>query len=47
MLDEGVLEERASVSYTHRVSVAGEDLTYLAVVATKQRDVPLDWTVAA
>jgi hypothetical protein len=44
MFDEGVLEERARVSYTHRVSVAGEDLTYLAIVATKRRDVPLDWT---
>jgi len=44
MFAEGVLEERARVSYTHRVSVAGEDLTYLAIVATKRRDVPLDWT---
>jgi hypothetical protein len=44
MLDEGVLEERARVSYTHRVSVAGEDLTYLAMIATKHDDVPLDWT---
>ena len=47
MFDEDVLEERARVSYTHRVSVAGEDLTYLAMVATKQRDVPLDWADAA
>ena len=47
MFGEGVLEQRASVSYTHRVSVAGEDLTYLAMVATKQRDVPLDWATAA
>ena len=46
MFDEGVLEERARVSYTHRVSVAGEPLTYLAIVACKQRDVPLDWTQA-
>jgi hypothetical protein len=44
MFDEGVLEERARVSYTHRVSVAGEDLTYLAMIATKHDDVPLDWT---
>jgi hypothetical protein len=44
MLDEGVLEERARVSYTHRMSCAGEPLTYLALVATKHRDVPLDWT---
>ena len=46
MFDEGVLEERARVSYTHRVSIAGEPLTYLAIVACKQRDVPLDWTQA-
>jgi 2-polyprenyl-3-methyl-5-hydroxy-6-metoxy-1,4-benzoquinol methylase len=45
MFDEGVLEERARKSYTHRVSVAGEPLTYLAVVATKQRDVPQDWAL--
>jgi predicted TPR repeat methyltransferase len=44
MFDEGVLEERARVSYTHRVSIAGEDLIYLAIVATKRRDVPLAWT---
>jgi hypothetical protein len=43
MLDEGVLEERARESYTHRKSCAGEPLTYLALVATKHRDVPLDW----
>jgi hypothetical protein len=44
MLDEGVIEERARMSYTHRVSVTGEPLTYLAFVAAKRRDVPLDWT---
>jgi SAM-dependent methyltransferase len=44
MLDEGVLEERARVSYTHRLSCAGEPLTYLALVAHKRGDVPLDWT---
>lgn len=43
MLNEGVLEERARMSYTHRVSVAGEPLTYLALVAAKRRDVPMDW----
>jgi hypothetical protein len=45
MFDEGVIEERARKSYTHRVSVAGDPLTYLAVVATKQRDVPQDWAL--
>jgi hypothetical protein len=44
MLDDGVIVERARKSYTHRISVAGEPLTYLALVATKQRDVPLAWT---
>jgi len=44
MLDESVIEERARVSYTHRLSCAGEPLTYLALVARKRRDVPLDWT---
>lgn len=44
MLDEGILEERARKSYTHRVSVTGEPLTYIALVATKHCDVPLDWT---
>jgi SAM-dependent methyltransferase len=44
MLDDGVLEERARVSYTHRLSCAGEPLTYLALVARKRRDVPRDWT---
>jgi 2-polyprenyl-3-methyl-5-hydroxy-6-metoxy-1,4-benzoquinol methylase len=44
MFDEGILDERASKSYTHRISIAGEPLTYRAVVATKQCDVPLDWT---
>ena len=44
MLDEGVIEECARKSYTHRMSCAGEPLTYLAFVAKKHRDVPLDWT---
>jgi len=43
MLAEGVLEERARTRYTHRVSIAGEPLEYVAIVAEKQRDVPLNW----
>lgn len=43
MLEEGVIDERARVSYTHRLSVSGEPLTYLALVAAKCDDVPLDW----
>ncbi|HEV7804240.1 MAG TPA: class I SAM-dependent methyltransferase [Solirubrobacteraceae bacterium] len=43
MLAEGVVEERARRHYTHRVSIAGEPLDYVAIVATKVRDIPLDW----
>jgi hypothetical protein len=43
MFEEGVIEERTRVSYTHRVSVAGKPLPYYAIVATKCRDVPQDW----
>jgi len=43
MLDEGVIEERARQQYTHRVSIAGEPLDYVAMVAAKHRDIPLDW----
>jgi hypothetical protein len=46
MLGEGVLEERARTTYTHRRSVAGEPLDYVALVATKHDDVPLEWTHA-
>jgi predicted TPR repeat methyltransferase len=44
---DGVLEERARVRYTHRVSVDGESLYYLAVIARKRADVPMDWATAA
>jgi predicted TPR repeat methyltransferase len=37
----GVLEERARVRYTHRVSVDGEPLHYLAVIACKRKPVPM------
>jgi SAM-dependent methyltransferase len=43
MLAEGVVEERARRHYTHRVSIAGEPLDYVAIVATKVRDIPLNW----
>ncbi len=43
MCAEGVIEERARRQYTHRVSIAGEPLDYFAIVATKTRDIPLDW----
>jgi len=38
---EGVLEERSRVRYTHRVSVDGEPLHYLAVIAYKRAPVPM------
>ena len=40
---EGVLEECARTQYTHRVSIAGEPLEYIAIVAQKHADVPLQW----
>ncbi len=43
MLAEGVIEQRATRKYTHRVSIAGEPLEYVAMVAAKCRDIPLDW----
>jgi predicted TPR repeat methyltransferase len=43
MMREGVLDERARKRYTHRQSVAGESLEYVAVVAEKRADVPLAW----
>lgn len=43
MLAGGVIEQRARTCYTHRISVAGKPLDYVAIVATKQRDVPLSW----
>jgi len=47
MFDEGVLDEQARVTYTHRVSVAGEPLEYSAIVACKRADVPLHWAQPA
>jgi hypothetical protein len=43
MLDEGVIEQRARTRYTHRLSVSGEPLDYVAIVATKRRDIPPSW----
>jgi 2-polyprenyl-3-methyl-5-hydroxy-6-metoxy-1,4-benzoquinol methylase len=44
MLDKGVIEQRARTRYTHRVSVSGQPLDYVALVATKQRELPMHWT---
>jgi hypothetical protein len=43
MVAEGVVVQTAQTRYQHRLSVAGEPLFYDAVVARKQRDIPLDW----
>lgn len=43
MFREGILKARTRKHYTHRVSVADEPLEYVAVVAEKHDDVPLDW----
>ena len=44
MFREGILVERDRATYTHRVSVAGDPLEYVAVVAEKLADIPLAWT---
>lgn len=43
MLCEGILEQCARERYTHRISIAGEPLEYVALVAEKHDNVPLDW----
>jgi len=43
MFREGILEECARVRYRHRDSVDGEPLHYLALVAKKHADVPMEW----
>lgn len=43
MIDEGVVEIQAHHRYCHRVSIAGEQLFYVAVVARKCRDIPTAW----
>jgi SAM-dependent methyltransferase len=41
MLDEGTIDEHARVSYTHRMSVDGEALQYVALVGRKQGELTL------
>jgi predicted TPR repeat methyltransferase len=43
MEEEGVLEVLDDRRYRHRISVTGEPLYYVAIVARKRGDVPLDW----
>lgn len=43
MKDEGLIEETKRVRYRHRKAVNGDSLHYLAVVAVKHGDLPLEW----
>lgn len=43
MKDEGIVEECKRVRYRHRKSISGESLHYLAIVAIKHGDIPLEW----
>lgn len=42
MLADGVLEERARLTYDHRLSIAGEPLKYVAIVGIKRADATVD-----
>lgn len=44
MLDQGVIELRRERRYRHRLSMAGEPLHYVALIALKRRDVAITWT---
>lgn len=44
MLRENALELLGERRYRHRLSVAGEPLHYMAIVARKHADVPVAWT---
>jgi SAM-dependent methyltransferase len=46
MLEEGVLERREERRYRHRLSVRGEPLHYIAIVAEKHGDVSREWVDA-
>lgn len=43
MLNEGALEQRAQHLYRHRLSLAGDPLNYVAMVAVKRADVKPEW----
>ena len=43
MLDEGKIERLTERRYRHRLSVSGEPLHYVAIIARKLEDVPLEW----
>lgn len=43
MFTEGVLDEVSRTRYRHRLSVSGEPLEYIALIARKRRDIPDAW----
>ncbi len=47
MLDEGILTTRDETRYRHRLSVHGEPLHYVAIVAEKHGDVSPEWVEKA
>jgi SAM-dependent methyltransferase len=47
MTAEGILSPQARQRYRHRLSIRGEPLHYIAVVARKRGDVPADWLADA
>lgn len=47
MLDEGILTQRDEIDYRHRLSVHGDPLNYVAIVAEKHGDVSRDWVEKA
>ena len=40
LIDEGIIEIQAHQRYCHRISIDGEQLFYLAVIARKMADIP-------
>ena len=46
MVGDGVMEQRASVRYRHRLSVRGEPIYYVALMGRKRAKLPLDWIAA-
>jgi len=46
MLEEEVLERREEKQYRHRLSVRGEPLQYVAIVAEKHGDISREWVDA-
>jgi hypothetical protein len=45
MLSEGIVLEEARLRIRHRISILGEPLYYLGIIARKQRDIPQDLAI--